>query len=175
MSEVVGLFDASEPRVAIPSLATLKSGKHINILKAREAAHNEVSQPLGSFTKHLLSTVTPYIGDNYRFGGLTRKGFDCSGFVMNIFKKYNYNLPHGSYNQVKHGQQIKKSQLKPGDLVFFDIRGKGRISHVGIYIGNGEFIHASTRKGVVIDPLSDKYYQRTYRTARRIVGVEAAL
>lgn len=115
----------------------------------------------------ILDVAKPYIGTRYRYGGTTPKGFDCSGFTRFMFGQFGVELPHGSRSQVVLGKPVKREELRPGDLVFFDIRRRGRVSHVGIYLGDSRMIHASTHLGVVVDSLNDPYYARHYYTARR--------
>ena len=115
------------------------------------------------------AVIKELLGTPYKYGGTTPKGFDCSGFTAYVFAKFGIELPHNSASMAKQGVKVAKADLRPGDLVFFNTSGKG-ISHVGIYIGDGKFAHASTSKGVVITPLSDKYYAKRYVTARRILN-----
>lgn len=116
----------------------------------------------------LIRTALAYCGTRYRTGGTSRGGFDCSGFVRYVYKKYGLQLPHSSAAQSSHGVSISKSQLKAGDLVFFQTNGRG-ISHVGIYIGGGKFVHASSHgRGVTTDSLGSSYYSPRYRGARRV-------
>ena len=105
----------------------------------------------------ISETATSLTGIKYRYGGTTTSGFDCSGYVNYVFKQHDIKLPRTSSGMYNSGTTVKKSDLKTGDLVFFNTSGKG-VSHVGIYIGNGEFAHASTSKGVRVDKLNDPYY-----------------
>lgn len=120
----------------------------------------------------LDKVIKELLGTPYKYGGTTTKGFDCSGFTAYVFAKFGIELPHQSASMAKKGVKVAKEELREGDLVFFNTSGKG-ISHVGIYIGDGKFAHASTSKGVVITPLSDKYYAKRYVTARRILSNSA--
>ncbi len=116
----------------------------------------------------VVRTALAYRGARYVRGGTGLRGFDCSGFTRCIYKKYGVNLPHSSRSQAACGAPVSSDQLKPGDLVFFATSRRG-ISHVGLYIGNRQFIHASTpRRGVMISSLDQKYYASRYRGARRI-------
>ncbi len=98
-------------------------------------------------------------------------GFDCSGFILYIFDKFNLDLPRTSVSQSEEGVEVDKEDLEPGDLVFFNTTGKG-ISHAGIYLGDNEFAHSSSSKGVRISNLSDSYYKTRFVTARRVVTQE---
>lgn len=117
----------------------------------------------------LDSVIGGALGSSYVAGGTTTDGFDCSGFTMYVFSKIGIKLPHQSASQYKMGTAVDKSELIEGDLVFFNTSGKG-VSHVGIYVGDGKFAHASSSKGVVISKLSEKYYVERYVGAKRIMS-----
>ena len=122
-----------------------------------------------SFGRELVRTAYAYRGARYRRGGTSSRGFDCSGFVKFVYARKGIRLPHSSRELYKCGKRVAKSELQPGDLVFFANTYRRGISHVGIYIGNGKFIHASTRRtGVRVDHLGVDYYRRRYAGARRI-------
>ncbi len=122
----------------------------------------------------LLAEAESYLGVPYRYGGTTRNGIDCSAFVLSVFgATMGLNLPRVAASQAKEGEQIAKEDIRKGDLVFFS-RG-GRISHVGIVHdvdSNGEihFIHAATSRGVMISPLSDRYWGPKFRFAKRVIN-----
>lgn len=117
----------------------------------------------------IIATAKKYIGVPYLWAGSTPSGFDCSGFVQYVFKAHGVSLNRTCETQYHHGTFVSKSNLKPGDLVFFQNTYKSGISHVGIYIGNNQFIHASSSKGVVISDLTSSYYVSHYYGARRIL------
>ena len=116
----------------------------------------------------LIETALSCRGTRYRRGGTSRGGFDCSGFTRYVFAKYGISLPHSSKAQACVGKRVSKDALQPGDLVFFHTYRSG-ISHVGIYIGDGKFVHAARYgRGVRVDALSSSYYSSRYRGARRV-------
>jgi cell wall-associated NlpC family hydrolase len=116
----------------------------------------------------VIDYAKQFMGIKYVFGGSTPSGFDCSGFTMYVFKKINIDLPHSASAQASMGIAVSKSELMPGDLVFFQTYKKG-ISHVGIYIGGGQFIEASSSRGIAVTSLSSSYYAPRYMGATRII------
>ena len=113
-----------------------------------------------------------YLGVPYVYGGASSRGFDCSGFTMYVFGQLGYSLPHSATSQWESvGEYVERSDLQPGDLVLFcdPSRSNGKAcSHVGIYIGDNEFIHASTSYGVRISSLDESYYNGYYKGAKRL-------
>jgi hypothetical protein len=103
----------------------------------------------------------------YRYGGRTRNGIDCSGFVNVLLGRvYGLQIEGGSASIYSKVQHIPREELREGDLVFFNIR-KGRISHVGLYLSNNKFIHATVRGGVMLSDLDEPYYKRYFAGAGR--------
>jgi len=120
------------------------------------------------FRDEIVRTARSFIGVPYQWGGISaEEGFDCSGLAMAIYRLNGLNLPRTSGQQYEAGMSVSREELARGDLVFFDTRGRGDISHVGIYVGEGRFIHAPrTGKTVRTSSLSDAYYQKRYIGAR---------
>ena len=120
------------------------------------------------FRDEVVKTAKGFIGVPYRWGGSSaEKGFDCSGLAMAIYRLNGLKLPRTSGEQYEAGSWVSREKLTKGDLVFFDTRGSGRISHVGIYIGRDQFIHAPrTGKTVSTSSLSNTYYKKRYAGAR---------
>ena len=126
-----------------------------------------------SLGEQVAATAKKYIGCAYIFGGTSPSGFDCSGFVQYIYKLYGYSLYRTADVQLNNGYSVSRSNLKPGDLVFFanTYNTSAAASHVGIYIGNDQFVHAANSSdGVKTSALSESYYATRYVGARRIVG-----
>lgn len=117
----------------------------------------------------IINTALSYRGVKYRFGGATPAGFDCSGLVMYVYNQHGIKLPRTADKQYEVGTPIKsKKDLRPGDLVFFETYEKGA-SHVGIYQGANQFIHASSSRGVTVTQLTDIYFAPRYLGARRVL------
>lgn len=118
--------------------------------------------------KILLENVDDWYGVRYRTGGNTKKGVDCSGFTVAVYAAvYGIALPRVSREQYRISRKISTTELQEGDLVFFNTRGSG-ISHVGVYLGNNKFIHASVSRGVMVNGLFEPYYLQRYVGAGRI-------
>lgn len=117
--------------------------------------------------KALMSFYNEWKNVKYKYGGNSKKGIDCSAFTQRVFKeKFDVKIPRTTLTQVKVGKAIKRSQLEMGDLVFFKT---GKFDkHVGVYMGNGDFMHASI-KGVKFTKLDKPYYKKKYWTSRRII------
>ena len=125
----------------------------------------------------LLAYARRFRGVPYRYGGMSPKGFDCSGFTSYVFKEFGYQLARRGSHQFHNGERVKRSELQPGDLVFFGGRGNGPgIGHVGIVTavdGNGSdftFIHASSHRGITESHSTESYYRARYRNACRIIN-----
>ena len=118
--------------------------------------------------RSLVNSARDFIGVPYLWGGVSAEtGFDCSGLTMTVYQLNGLDLPRHSAAQYDAGEPIGKNDLQRGDLVFFNTRGRGIVSHVGIYIGDGRFIHAPSRgKNIRIDSLSDEYYAARYVGSR---------
>ncbi|HHQ6632649.1 TPA: NlpC/P60 family protein [Serratia fonticola] len=122
--------------------------------------------------KKILSHYDRWEGVRYKFGGNSRKGIDCSAYMQRVFQdEFAVSLPRSTGEQMKLGSRVAKSQLHTGDLVFFKTSSRQR--HVGVYIGEGEFVHASTSMGVTVSNLDNQYWGARYELARRINGSDA--
>lgn len=140
------------------------SADYVTIVDAAEAASSASSSDVVSFAMQ-------YLGYPYRYGGSSPKGFDCSGFVRYVYDQFGYSLNRTASAQMDNGTAVSMGELQPGDLVFFKKAGSSasRASHVGIYIGGGEFIHASTSStGVIISAMNSAYYTTGFVGGRRL-------
>jgi len=118
--------------------------------------------------ENAMKLLEEQVGKPYVWGANGPKSFDCSGLVRYIYKtELGKEIPRTSYDQSKFGKAVDKKDLQVGDLIFFDTMKKGKVSHVGMYIGNNEFIHASNAKDGVKKSKLAGYYEETYRGARR--------
>jgi cell wall-associated NlpC family hydrolase len=115
----------------------------------------------------LTRSALRFLGVPYVFGGTTASGFDCSGFVQHVFAMLGIDLPRTADAQYDVGHRAVGGP-HPGDLVFFDTYGG--VSHVGIYLGNGEFVHASSSRGVMVSHLSESYWAARYVGAKRLIA-----
>lgn len=149
---------------------TLKNGESGWLYKTDVALEPGPDTVLNSASVALIGYAKKFINTRYVYGGTTPKGFDCSGFTRFIYSRFGYRIPHCSQEQVNMGTPISRKRLLPADLVFFTTLGSTQINHVGIYIGEGKFIHASSGSRVVrIDALSQTYYKKRYQGARRVI------
>lgn len=136
---------------------------------AEEAAAQAASK--SSKGQEIVDYAMGFVGYPYVYGGSSPKGFDCSGFTSYIYRHFGYKLNRSAAGQLDNGIPVSKSELQPGDLVMFK-RGssKKRASHVGLYIGDGKFVHASTAKvGVIVSSMNSDYYTAGFVGARRMV------
>jgi len=115
------------------------------------------------------SSVDAYMGVPYKFGGTTKAGMDCSGYVFVVYKEaFNVTLPRTSQKQFEACKKIGKHKLKEGNLVFFNFEHQKKVTHVGVYLGGGKFAHASTSKGVRVDDLESDFYKEHFLDAGRV-------
>lgn len=154
-------------------LSSCNSSKH---LTQRKKQTTQLSQQFGfkitpKDDLRLYTEAARWLGTPYRYGGSTLKGVDCSGMVAQIYKQvYGKDLERNTSNmEEKNCRKIPKGHLKTGDLVFFNTSKKKKgINHVGLFLKNGYFIHASTSKGVIISNLKEDYYHRTWKQGGKV-------
>lgn len=123
-----------------------------------------------------MDEARKWLGTKYRYGGQSRSGTDCSGMIMELFMKvYGVKLPRSSAQQQEYCQKIRREELSEGDLLFFDTtKGRRGVSHVGLYMGNGEMIHASSSRGVIISGIDERYFRDRYHSSGRVVAAVGA-
>ncbi|MEN8118738.1 MAG: NlpC/P60 family protein [Bacteroidota bacterium] len=121
----------------------------------------------GKEDKKLIKVMAEWKGVRYRYGGTTKSGTDCSGFVSSVYREvYDKKLHRTSRDMIKDVRKISKRKLDTGDLIFFKTSGR-KISHVGIYIADNKFIHAAS-KGVVVNDLDQTYYKKAYYKSGKV-------
>lgn len=121
----------------------------------------------------ILFEVIKYLETPYKYGGSSDQGIDCSGFTKQVFgSSLSLELPRSAREQYGVGEKIGKEELKFGDLVFFNTRRRSNPGHVGIYLGDNQFVHASRQLGVTISSLDETYYNKRYTGARRVLENE---
>lgn len=157
--------DAVSSRSLSEERKTEEANKDITAQEKKEEVISATGNQVVEYAKQYLNY--PYVT-----GGKTpESGFDCSGFTRYIYKNFGYQLASVAASQVNVGEEVSRDELQPGDLVLFYNDGKTKIGHTGIYVGNGDFIHAAnSKRGVVYDNINTvSYYNERYVTARRIV------
>jgi cell wall-associated NlpC family hydrolase len=163
--------------IQAPVTVTEADGKAADAAEGTDGNVSEGSDPsvdgsekTSDQRQEIVAYAKKFIGVKYVYGGSSPKGFDCSGFVSYVFNHFDITLERSSGDMGNGGTAVKKADLQPGDLVFFDTNGGlNAIRHVGIYIGNNKFIHASSGGGhrrVMISSLSDSFYSKSYMRAR---------
>ena len=142
---------------------------------AIEDNHNTSSTPSEALADkqidRVIKTARSYIGTRYKYGGMSRKGIDCSGLVCTAYGSVNRELPRSSSQLAQSGKEVVRKKVQPGDLVFFSAKNGSKIDHVGLVVSvrgsNVEFIHATTSNGVRTDLLNDEYWNKRFRKAVR--------
>jgi len=135
--------------------------------------YNENNRDINS---NIEQTAKSLLGTDYQYGATGPYQYDCSSFTKYVFSKQGINIPRISRDQAKKGQFVTANQLRKGDLIFFDSKKSSQVSHVGIYLGGGNFIHASSVKDkVTISNLSSNYYSKHFKWGRRITNMNYAM
>jgi cell wall-associated NlpC family hydrolase len=118
----------------------------------------------------VMFKVIEYLNTPYLWGGTSKRGIDCSAFVQTVmYQSLGIMLPRTSYEQSNVGSDVQRSELKFGDLLFFDTMNKGRTTHVGIYLSDGYFVHSGSHTGVAVASLDSEFYSRVLLKAKRVI------
>lgn len=172
--QTLGVLDSLMGRKVVLTEATetaTTDTEKSEAVKTDATTAETTSRSASRSAESIIDYAKRFMGVSYVWGGTTVNGFDCSGFTKYVYGHFDVSIARNSRAQAGNGTYIKKSDLLPGDLVFFDTNGgKNRINHVGIYIGSGKMIHcSSSHKGVVISTINSGFYSKTYMTARRVL------
>ncbi|MNF26733.1 Murein DD-endopeptidase MepS/Murein LD-carboxypeptidase precursor [compost metagenome] len=165
------------PQVTASAAGKTSSVLTEDLMTEKELAEFSSSKPyqLPALADSILERGMSLIGTRYRFGGTSEAGFDCSGFIGYLFREEaGMNLPRSTREMINvDAPLVSRNNLKPGDLLFFSTNGRGRVSHAGIYLGDNQFIHSSSRRsgGVRIDSLGDRYWNKTFIEAKRALAM----
>lgn len=168
---VIGSLQA--PAVLAQSATEPEASNRITSVASQLA--NTVTTSVVDGTESLINNAMQLIGVRYRWGGNTpQSGLDCSGFVRYVFNDtFGFLLPRKSAQMSQVGLEVRKDELRPGDLVFFNTM-RHAFSHVGIYVGDNKFIHAPSKgKSIRVDDMTKAYWEKRYNGARRMEGFDA--
>lgn len=177
-SEQVREEDESSPPVATPDTASQNAASQDAASQDTTASKMQEEKRMqtrlvmvmnpGAVEQEIREHVDGWLGVPYKWGGDSKQGVDCSGFVQAIYKQvFDWLLPRVTEQQVRKGRRIRPNQLRAGDLVFF--QPENEYNHSGIYLGENKFVHASSSEGVTIASLKTRYWQRYYWTSRRLL------
>lgn len=163
-----------KPEIKKKKEVVLKSAKKQNSINTNNDNDIHLDDAETSYLiAQLINVASDNLGVNYRSGGTTKEGFDCSGLIYSTFIKFNIELPRSSYEMAGKGIQVALENVKKGDLIFFINRGQRRINHVGMVTeikdDDIKFIHSSTQSGVIISSINEPYYKKTFAQINRIL------
>lgn len=154
--------------------ADKKENKSQEISPKDKAIKEKYALALGVNEKDLSNLklyyfIDEWMGVPYKYGGNDKNGIDCSGFTGLLYREvYNKNISGPTSTLIELTNIINENELKEGDMVFFQIEKKGKVSHVGVYLQNNKFVHATTKKGVMINDLNENYYKQHYFKSGRV-------
>lgn len=157
---------STDPKKTDPKKKTILNTKNENDIIIDEENDNYL-------IKQLINVASDNLGVNYRAGGTSKNGFDCSGLVFSTFIKFDLTLPRSSHEMAEVGAKIEPQNAKKGDLIFFSNSGQKRINHVGMVVevidDEIKFIHSSTHSGVIVSSIKETYYSKTFTQINRII------
>lgn len=172
------LLAACASQAPQPQVSVVEPQSPVEYLPEEDFSDVTDDQPyeLPQLADSILSEGLSLVGTRYRFGGTSIKtGFDCSGFIGYLFKEEaGMQLPRSTREMINlDAPLVSRDELEPGDVIFFNNRGRGRVSHAGIYLGDDQFIHSSSSRsgGVRVDSLEDSYWKRSYMEAKRVLAL----
>ncbi len=140
----------------------------------REHGRMDTISSIPTSYERMIMQIINYLGTPYKFGGDSRRGIDCSAFTQTIMSEaFSLEIPRSTLGQIKIGSEVRREELEFGDLIFFNTRRRQIPGHVGIYLWDQYFAHASTKHGVIISSMEVGYYDRKFISARRIEEVSA--
>lgn len=178
-----GIYEKPTDRpVAASNTKQAKPGKKADakVAKVKKQLLNEkedndlIVEPMDNYLAlQMINNAMEFLGVNYRGGGTSKSGMDCSGMVTAVFNIFGLNLPRSSNQMAKVGEKLDLKDVRKGDLVFFRTNGNKSINHVGLVVDKEgdeiKFIHSSTQKGVIISSTKEPYYKRTFAQANRVI------
>ena len=163
LAALVGVACAFAPAPDDPPAPPAPKMDPVKVYFAKQGLHVDSAQ-----TPYLYYQVHDWLGTRYKYAGHTQQGIDCSGFVAEMYRSvYCIKLSGGSRDLYPQVDSVPRTELREGDILFFKIR-KGQISHVGIYLGNDKFAHASVHSGVIVSDLKEEYYKKYFFTGGRL-------
>ena len=161
----LGFLQCLQPRASYVDWRKADRESHLNLQENQN--HNYPER-----VKIFLDQIKFYLGTPYKYGGTSRQGMDCSGFVSVVFREsFDIELPHNASQIYRKSQKISPRELNLGDLVFFRTSRARKINHVGIYLVQNYFVHASVSRGVVVSELTAKYYRSRFAGGGRIINL----
>jgi len=144
------------------------SGSHLSGSRLVRRFADGIVHRSAALAMTLTRNAMRFLGVPYVFGGTSATGFDCSGYVQHVFAMLGYHIPRTADAQYDAGKRVTAKTMAPGDLVFFQTYASGP-SHVGIYLGNDRFVHASSSRGVTVSSLHESYWSARYLGAKRLI------
>lgn len=173
-----GIYSAPESKNEVVKNPEKKSASKKVSKKSRLNENNDddyvaSDEDTSYLVKQLINTASDNLGANYKAGGTTPEGYDCSGLMYATFKKFDIILPRSSVDMAKIGKVLNPNEIQKGDLIFFKTNGRNVINHVGMVIevtpDEIKFIHSSTQKGVIVSSTKEPYYEKSFTQANRIL------